>query len=154
MTKYEQILNKISPVFYKLAQYNDYFNYYQEDFARRYLRQVNIELVRVSIPTDKMNYMYVNVREFTHYFGVYEVETSTHSKIALITKGQKLNRPWRIYLDDLVEDIVNPIINNFSFDNHIFRYTTTIGMVNFSFKDLFIALVGKDIYETIRTNIK
>jgi len=158
MARYEQILSKISPVFYKFAQYNDYFNHSQVDFVREYLKQVNIRLVMYGIASDKMNYIYVNERVYGNYFGIYEIEMTTLSVIALIAKGQKLNRYWDIYLDDIVEDIVNPIINNFinnfSFENYIFRYTTTIGMVNFSFKDLFMALVGRETYDTIRRNIK
>ncbi len=50
------------------------------------------------------------------------------------------------------------ILNNFSIENErlfIIGQTSSKGLTNYyTVKDLFIAMVGKDTYETIKNNIK
>jgi len=52
---------------------------------------------------------------------------------------------WSLY-----EFIVNIVLNNFSFEKDQIK----LAIAPVTYKDLFIALVGKDTYETIRANLK
>jgi len=65
-------------------------------------------------------------------------------KISLYEKSNKF-----LSIPDV---LTNMIINNFSFEK--LNFLEDSETTNKSFKDLFIVLVGKDTYETIKNNIK
>jgi len=77
--------------------------------------------------------------------------------IILTTKNKAslFKEPLAKFYKDLTvpEFIVNMIINKFSFENEQVVFSDGI-LAPYTLKGLFIALVGKDTYETIRRNIK
>jgi len=140
MTQYEVILNKISPIFYKFVQYDDYFGK-NLDSTLLYM-DVN-ELITYStiLSRNKVNYaLAINKKLFNN--------TYYHDNIINIIKLGKSNAVPLYSGDGYFEFITSIILNKFSFEDEIISpYGTTA-------KELFIALVGKDTYKTIRTNIK
>jgi len=145
MTRYEQILDKIAPVFYKFLTYNRYFEEsYYDDITGRYFKHAKL----------KDNYFYVDYAfsKYIHYFFVfskfYPVKGSLESYMAarLSTKYGGVLYSAQYDLDTF---ITNLVINKFSFENEY--VTPKDGSI---LKKLFIYLVGEDMYETIRSNIK
>jgi len=144
MKHYEQILDKIAPTFYKTIQYDDYFSKFYDSITS-YLRNINVpntDYVYL-LPIDM--YFIINIRFLNSFAG-----KVISGKIKMMaTKDMKPH----IYDEvTLVEFVVNMVINNFSFENHSINapYISSTK----SYKDLFIALVGKDMYETLRANIR
>ncbi|MFP3130780.1 MAG: hypothetical protein RXR51_04265, partial [Nitrososphaeria archaeon] len=85
---------------------------------------------------NKVNYaLVINKKPFNNTF-YHKVKLGKSNAVALYSG------------DGYVEFITSIILNKFSFEDKIISpYGTTA-------KELFIKLVGKDTYETIRTNIK
>jgi len=139
MRPYEQILSKIAPTFYKLAQYQDYFNNNNLGLVDYYLghaKVYGIGYYHIYLP-EAIN---INYHYYLGYAGFYPLMKKTGSgHIIMLTAKKKIS----IIYDEvnLIELIINIVINNFSFKNE-------------DYLKLFIALVGEDMYETIRENIK
>ena len=167
MKQYEQILSKITPTFYKLLKYENYFDYGPNlRLILSYLNNAKLPIISdVELP---VNYKYFSKKNFfskqavssTHYY-------YSNSGGSLIIEGKK------VYVDfiELLEKkkfnmlnyerfiatfpvfVVNMVINNFSFENE--PIVPVGGSPKFdNLKSLFMVLVGKDTYETIRANIK
>ena len=146
MRPYEQILNKVSYVFYKFAQYYKF-------------RNDNFYLIVHYLESAKLPRMYlvdVLFSEDTYYYydtGSLNFKNSMHTTIIRLTTRNNVDK----YTDlDLYTDefIVNMVINGFSFEN-VYIATDASNEISFiSYKYLFIVLVGRDTYETIRANIK
>ena len=147
MRPYEEILNKISPLFYKLLNYSAYLKdqYLSGNVIGEYLKRSNIG-----------KYVFYFKPRHIQYFFI-----STAFKFSCITLAKNICIKKKIFLteenitkllyfreDNLDMFIVNMIINNFSFEND---YITLEGL---PFQNLFIALVGRDTYDAIRANIK
>jgi len=139
MTQYEEILNKISPIFYKFVRYDDYFG---ENLDSTLLYKDVNKLITYStiLSRNKVNYaLAINKKPFNNTY---------HDNIINIIKLGKSNVVALYSGDGYFEFITSIILNKFSFEDKIISpYGTTA-------KELFIKLVGKDTYETIRTNIK
>jgi hypothetical protein len=135
MTQYEEILNKISPVFYKFVRYDDYFGK-NLDLTLSYMDVNKLITYSTILSRNKVNYaLVINKKPFNNTF-YHKVKLGKSNAVALYSG------------DGYVEFITSIILNKFSFENEIISpYGTTA-------KELFIKLVGKDTYETIRTNIK
>ena len=149
MRHYAETLSKIAPTFFKLEQYIDYFDK-SIDLIFSYLRWSGA-------PEEHQIYLYLEDIKYYYYFNTTEEYFSYHSKgktkgVIIITLTAKGKIPAHLvtHLVTLEELIVNMIINNFSFENEYEQYLSRIA----SFKDLFIYLVGKDMYDTIRNNIR
>jgi len=147
MTHYDQILNKIAPTFYKVLQYYDYFNksYYP---IISYLEHAKVPDVYafMSLPTENVNYYYYS---FKHIGSHHIAEKTESGENIILSIKDKVNETIELGAFSLDQFIVNTVINNFSYENkHI--YVNSVE----SYKDLFIALVGKDLYDAIRQNIK
>jgi len=142
MTQYEKILSKIAPTFFKIEQYRDYYkkNFY---LLQSYLPKAKFPIIyNVDILGASKNvYYYYDAGLYTFE------ELSTNIEIITLATRNKVTIYTASRLDEF---IINMIINKFSFENE--RIGEASSLV--SFKDLFIALVGKDMYETIRSNIK
>jgi len=146
MTRYEEILSKISPIFHKFITHNEYFLTMTWPFVT-YLSKAGIS---VSYPIST-NYIknYIN---YLYYCGHILMDYKTRmfypyiilGKISLYEKSNKF-----LSIPDV---LTNMIINNFSFEK--LNFLEDSETTNKSFKDLFIVLVGKDTYETIKNNIK
>ncbi|MFP3131497.1 MAG: hypothetical protein RXR51_07990 [Nitrososphaeria archaeon] len=137
MTQYEEILNKISPVFYKFVRYDDYFGK-NLDSTLSYMDVNKLITYSTILSRNKVNYaLVINKKPFNN--------TYYHDNVIKLGKSNAVP----LYSGDgYFEFITSIILNKFSFENEIISpYGTTA-------KDLFIALVGKDTYEAIRRNIK
>jgi len=135
MTQYEKILNKISPVFYKFVQYDDYFGK-NLDLTLSYMDVNKLITYSTILSRNKVNYaLVINKKPFNNTF-YHKVKLGKSNAVALYSG------------DGYVEFITSIILNKFSFEDTIVSpYGTTA-------KELFIKLVGKDLYDAIRTNIK
>jgi len=149
MTQYEQILNKISPTLYKEIQYFNYFDNFRSiiDLIFSYLKHINLP------PSNFLNIPAKNIYYYCIIWFDYScpipVRTTSRMTIMLTTNDKKPRYYNPVTLSEFITDIV---INKFSFENEIpipGDYTYTV-----DFNNIFIALVGKDMYDTIRTNIK
>jgi len=157
MKQYEQILDKISPAFYKLTQYRNFRTNHFYFLLGSYLSKANFPVITyVDIIGASKNISYF------YEAALYDFEKPTKiilSKLVIIILTTRNNA--NIYKNSgLDEFIVNMIINKFIFKNErivtygvIEKYYRKIIYDN-TYKDLFIALVGNDLYETIRTNIR
>ena len=136
MTQYEQTLNKISPTFFKTIQYYYYFD--------NYLTSTISYLEHAKVP--EVNYLYLPTKNNYYYYAIIGM-IANKDVIMLTTKDKKIIHG----AVSLAEFIINLVINNFSFENeNIMSASFTTGRL----KPLFIALVGEDMYETLRQNIK
>ena len=135
MTQYEEILNKISPVFYKFVRYDDYFGK-NLDLTLSYMDVNKLITYSTILSRNKVNYaLVINKKPFNNTF-YHKVKLGKSNAVALYSG------------DGYVEFITSIILNKFSFENEIISpYGTTA-------KDLFIKLVGKNLYDAIRTSIK
>ena len=148
MLKYETILNKIAPVFYKFVQYEKYIDK-NIPFVYSYLYHLNFpNLSNLFFITKKIHYFYDTDNIFPHYFFGTNVSSNTFIKLDV----EKISKPTR-YSTYPTVFITNMIINNFSFEND--KIVSYGGQkYDITCKDLFIALVGRNTYETIKKNIK
>jgi len=147
MRPYEKILGKISPTFYKLLQYGDYFTKSYE-LILSYLKQEKFfDTYHYDLPIKNIYYYYFNVN--TYFRPLWE-KTSSERLIMLTTKYKKPKKYQAIYFDEFV---VNMVINNFSFENNEYTLEKNFTVVGY-YKKVFIAMVGQDIYETLRRNVK
>jgi len=144
MTQYEQILSKISPIFFKIEQYRDYY-------------KKNFYLLQSYLPKAKFPIIYnvdiLGASKNVYYYydaGLYKFEELS-TNIEIITLATRNN--VSIYTASRLDEfIINMVINDFSFENEPIYDEYLKSVVDF--KTLFIALVGKDMYDTIRENIK
>jgi len=141
MKQYEAVLDKVSPTFYKSLQYYDYFN--KSTLITSYLDYAKVPRAYLYFYTLTNNiYYYIIYKDHTYPF---EGKTA-YGYITMVTTKDKMT----IY--DVISStvfIVNMVINGFSFEN---EYLNSAKLMDF--KTLFITLVGKDMYETLRANIK
>jgi len=144
MTPYDKILNKIAPTFYKLQTYR-----------WSILDSVSILLhyLPSSLRAENVHVMYYldvfkTSRDVYYYFslGFHTLKEPKEIKVMLTTT----NKVEAYIYAGIDEFIVNMVINNFSFENKQLKYSFS----SITYKDIFIALVGKDMYDTIRENIK
>ena len=151
--QYETKLGKIAPVFYKFVQYEKYIEK-NVLFVDSYLYHLNLpDFSNSFFITKKIYYFYDTYNIFPHYF----FGTNVSSNILINFSIEKISEPTRYSTYPTIV-IVNMILNNFSIENErlfITGQTSSKGSTNYyTVKDLFIAMVGRDTYETIRRNIK
>jgi len=135
MARYEQILNKISPVFYKFIRYQ---NYFIPNLISSYLQSANApNTLEVTIsPINSYYFFYIHGIRYIKNSNILEGKTTT-DKLVMLTKIEKAS-----YITLSIDEfLIDEIINKFS---HLKSYTEKI----------FIALIGKDTFEAIRANIK
>jgi len=157
MMPYEEILNKISPIFYKLLQYQSY----SSELLRKYLWHANVPITNFlyTLRTKDINYYYY-ANLYLYLSEGYEGKPIYFKKILLTTKNKVTFFKELFYVFGarltMPEFIVNIIINKFSIENkQVVPSNSLDGLpLPYTLKDLFIALVGKDTYDTIRRNIK
>jgi len=158
LNKYEQTLNKIAPLFYKLTQYFE-FSFKNSHLINRYLIKAGLtEIAQVNTLELLKNCSY------NYHYYIYFYELTKHGYIAKIALTTENNHEiygfssYSVYSATFDEVIVNMVINKFSFENtHIMGYEYFIQknfILSHTYKDLFIALVGKELYDAIRTSIK
>jgi len=152
MRQYEQILNKISPVFHKFLTYRLYFFSDYFSLILSYLEKIKFSCISyyfaADIPIIKTpTYFLIIDRWGFEKLDIYN-KVIRYPSIKLYgsyLKGQFFQTTY----DEAITDL---ILNNFSFENE--RKDHFNEECHETFKDLIIAAVGKDTYETIRRNIK
>jgi len=147
MTRYEQILSKITPTFYKLEQYYDYYLSQTSLLNHSYLRSAGV-------PEEQPVYLYPENIKYFYIAGISNflppVRKKEYDIIISLTTKDRISAIHNYVSPGVL--IVNMVINKFSFED---RYISSMySSFRVDFKTLFIALVGKDMYETIRSNIK
>ena len=145
MTRYEKILSKIAPTFFKLIQYHDYATK-QENFITSYLIYVNIPTQYDLAYLPLSSTYYYSSYHFTSIRYGLGIDYGNVERIILKKKEEGIGSDDLATVDEL---IVNPIINRFSYENEYID--AELGL---SYKKYVIAMIGKDMYETIRSNIK
>ena len=152
MIPYEKTLNKISPTFFKLGQYQ----YYSRELLEKYLWHAKVPVTNFlfMLRTKDINYYYyvdLYLSKGNEGIPIYVKE------ILLTTKNKATFFKERIAMFNerltMPEFIVNMIINKFSLENEQVVFSDGLPLP-YTLKDLFVALVGKDMYDTIRANIK
>ena len=154
MKPYESVLNKVSPMFYKLIQYREYFDKFNVVipfyllYAEDNVYAKAPAVYRLILPAKDI-YYYIIV----HISSVFVRGEKVNDRKILLTTRDKMPTIYdnEVYLDEL---IVNLIANNFSFENDylILKYYGIYR--DYTYKKFFILLVGKDLYDAIRANIK
>jgi hypothetical protein len=161
MKQYEITLSKIAPTFYKLIQYFD-FAFKNSQLINRYLIKAGLTEIAQVNALELLKLLKNCSYKYHYYIFFYELTKHGYlAKIALTTENN-LDiygfSSYSVYSATFDEVIVNMVINKFSFENkHIMAYEFGVPknfILSHTYKDLFIALVGKDTYETIRRNIK
>jgi len=159
MRPYEEILSKIAPVFHKFLNYREYFNK-SSNIIIQYLLYIQKRVNKKIPDIDALWLPDPNFPELgLHYFmNAYRprsfLKEITNSRTVVFTKASKLDKydlTLFIYIDQFV---INLVINRFSFENEYPRINFFGTSADCTYKDLFVALVGIDTYETIRANIK
>jgi len=161
MKPYEKILSKITPTFYKLKQYYEYFDNIDYPIITSYLSKAKLpKIYDVEFPLDWLDRKYFSMQaientKYYYYTGAYPFEIkgkTLYMKRVTMNIKYKLNvKRSFVYLSEF---IVNMIINNFSFENENIHDPSESSSYAKNYKDLFVGLVGRDMYETIRQNIK
>jgi len=145
MKHYEQVLNKITPTFYKALQYYDYY-YNNEALMVPYLKK------SMNIPG--VYHIYFSAKNIHYYFNVSDADiyifwnkTESRKMIMLTTIDMNIKKEL---FEPFVEFIINMVINKFGFKNvYVYNIVAAEGLNN-----IFIALVGKEMYETLRENTR
>ena len=149
MKQYESVLNKISPMFYKFVQLNmDIYNL--NSFFYLYAKGIpDIAYKSISIKNIKnIKYIFQCVwrSRYPHPRHRYVIFGLTYDRaVSLTTKG-KIKGTDSFDLDGF---IVSMVLNKFSFENE-----RMLKAPHLSFAEFFIILVGRDLYEAIRSSVK
>ena len=152
MTRYEETLSKIAPVFHKFVQYREYF-YENRQFLVSYLENANMHVFSAIEVEDAYAKYYFSIyrRRFFVASQISPTEEIPYAIIDLFYSNWKGNVGFDGYYYGFIVFIVTLILNNFQF---IDKTLKDIRETNFTAYDLFVVLVGKDTYETIINNIK
>jgi hypothetical protein len=144
--RYEAILNKISPLFYKFLNYKMSITIPIRivlDYLKRF--RVPQEIV-VELPIAYVNYIYAI--KFIESTSPLRGKTSS-GHIMLLTKKDNISEFRHVIIDEF---IVNMVINKFSFERSYITSGYTVYPQRYKY--LFIALVGKDLYDALRSSVE
>ncbi|MFP3190076.1 MAG: hypothetical protein RXR31_01890 [Thermoproteota archaeon] len=145
MMRYEQVLNKISPLFYKLTWYHG-FTVDHTELVKSYLTHINIpdeyDLVFVPLSSKYYCFLYSSI-QVKYGLGIKSLDIKS---IKLKEKEVGIDEETLAYADEI---IINTIINRFSYE-----YEYIDEELELTYKKFVTALVGRDLYEAIRTNIR
>ena len=145
MRQYESVLNKIAPLFFKFINYEFYFKMDNFEFQFDYLRKINLYPVIVAVD--------IPIKAITYILRTHDLPLEPFHIIALFESHKKERYIRGNYVRiSIHEIIVNLILNKFIFENEILKLESI--KANYTFKDLFIDAVGRDLYDAIRNSIK
>jgi len=159
MMQYESVLNKVAPMFYKLLNYREYFNE-SSNIIIQYLLYIQKRVNKKIPDIDALWLPDPNFPELgLHYFMSAYLPRSfskeiTNSRIVVFTKASKLDKYDLILFIYIDQFVINLVINRFSFENEYPRINFFGTPADCTYKDLFISLVGKDLYEALRISVK
>jgi len=140
MARYEQILSKISPIFYKLLPAKKLTYNYR--LLTAYLTAKHLpEIIEFDV-NDLRNIFYIIWIRPTDFF---KYKKPDFFLVTLLTKNYV--KGGYVFVDGLITDI---ILNKFIFENEIIREATP----PITFGDYVKAFIGKDTYDAIRNYIR
>ena len=152
MMQYESVLNKIAPMFYKFTDYEYYFLSFN-DLLRQYVKRANIRLEYLLVPNEYLCRTKDAYYCYNSEYDSYLINGITKYLFRIMLYRKDKNKIRALYgYDNLPEVILNMVINKFVFENK--KIECCFERYNYTFKDLFIALVGKELYDAIRISIK
>jgi len=144
MMHYESVLNKIAPLFYKLAMYNK-FRIDNFHLINQYIRSAKLPTVYYLDLMFSKNISYFYDTDSSNF------ESPMYTIIVRLTTRNNVDKYADSYMDEF---IVNMVINGFSFENDNIVTSAGYEIYFIPYKDLFIAAVGKDLYEALRSSVK
>jgi len=141
MARYEQILNKISPIFYKLLPARELTYHYK--LLTAYLTAKHLpEIIEFDVD---------DLRNIFYLIWIRRLELPENNRrlsfqlVTLLTKNYV--KGGYVFVDVLITDI---ILNKFIFENEIIREA----IPPITFGDYVKAFIGKDTYNAIRNYIR
>ena len=144
MMRYESVLSKIAPMFYKLVRYRQYFHE-NSILINEYLEHAKLPPAYEIFMPEKLAYF---LRFFSEYIGP-NIDKRIRDYTVMLETDRYYSSAYSARIDEFVIDM---IINNFNFENES-TIDPEVGYIK-SFKTLFIALVGRELYEALRISVK
>jgi len=149
MKQYEQILSKISPVFHKFVNYQNFYekNYYS--FITSFLGYTKTPEVYHLYILPRYSYYYFAIKK--PLYGISDENISILYDIYTVSLTEEKAQS-RYDVVSHIELITNAVINNFYVENKKLPAPYLVSAEGI--EKVFIKLIGKDTYDTIRANIK
>ena len=149
MTRYEETLSKISPVFHKFVNYQNFYekNYYS--FIASFLGYTKTPEVYHLYIMPRYSYYYFAIKK--PLYGISDENISILYDIYTVSLTEEKAQS-RYDVVSHIELITNAVINNFYVENKKLPAPYLVSAEGID--KVFIKLVGKDLYEAIRSSIK
>jgi len=149
MTRYEETLSKISPVFHKFVNYQNFYekNYYS--FIASFLGYTKTPEVYHLYIMPRYSYYYFAIKK--PLYGISDENISILYDIYTVSLTEEKAQS-RYDVVSHIELITNAVINNFYVENKKLPAPYLVSAEGI--EKVFIKLVGKDTYDAIRANIK
>jgi len=149
MKRYEETLSKISPVFHKFVNYQNFYekNYYS--FIASFLGYTKTPEVYHLYIMPRYSYYYFAIKK--PLYGISDENISILYDIYTVSLTEEKAQS-RYDVVSHIELITNAVINNFYVENK--KLPAPYLVSTEGIEKVFIKLVGKDTYDAIRANIK
>ena len=149
MTRYEETLSKISPVFHKFVNYQNFYekNYYS--FIASFLGYTKTPEVYHLYIMPRYSYYYFAIKK--PLYGISDENISILYDIYTVSLTEEKAQS-RYDVVSHIELITNAVINNFYVENKKLPAPYLVSAEGID--KVFIKLVGKDLYDAIRISIK
>jgi len=152
MKHYEETLSKIAPVYYKFINYREYF-YEKRQYIDSYLVKANMHVFSsIEIEDTYLEYYLSASRNVYVASKMLSSKEIKYAKIDLFRFDLRGDVGFEGYTYGFIDFIVTLILNDFQLLGR--KYLLDVHETNFTPYDLFILLVGKDMYETLKDNVK
>ena len=149
MMQYEAVLNKIASMFYKLANYQDFYEKNYHLFIDSFLGYTKTPEVYHLYIMPRYSYYYLRIKK-PFYRILDEIVSVLYDIYIVSLTEQKAQSRYDIVSH--IELITNAVINNFYVENKKLPAPYLVSAEGID--KVFIKLVGKDLYEAIRSSIK
>ena len=151
MRSYDKILSKIAPTFYKFVNYREYF-YEKRQYIDSYLVKANMHVFSgIEIEDTYVDYYFSASRNTYVASQILSSKEIKYAKIDLFYSGWRGDVGFEGYTYGFIDFIVTLILNDFQ---SIGKKLLDVHETNFTAYDLFVLLVGQDMYETLKNNVK
>jgi len=131
-------------MFYKLANYRKYFNI-NKGYEFSYLRNAGISSDSVYSLTE------IPITKAPTYVLSIDRTGVRFSPTITLYKDYRIGKTIGVTNEEAIVDLV---LNKFSFEKHKVINSLSYRRPPDTYKDLFIAAVGKDLYEALRASVK
>jgi len=144
MMRYELVLNKIAPMFYKIIDYRKYFDI-NTGYKFSYLENAGISDDSVYSLTE------IPITKAPTYVLSIDRAGVRFSPTITLYKDYRIGKNIGVTHEEVIVDLV---LNKFSFEKHSVINSLAYRRPPDTYKDLFIAMVGKDLYDALRISVK